>query len=168
MNIRKITIGIFALALLFVVFLAAFFLSTSSSSSSSSSFTFGHVENLYFPRRRILVVMQFPPHQWSLAKENLLSWEKLFPCKQQDYSMVDLVFYVSNDDNGSLHDESLAFANQRTWRKCFSRVLFKNCQLTPQEDVYGVGTGNSYILVYLQWVIDLMYCTRSDHVLSNV
>lgn len=84
--------------------------------------------------------MQFPPHQWSLAKENLESWVSLYPCKKGT-NMVDLVLYVSNDSDGELEKETLAYVSSMNWRRCFSRILFKNCELTPQEDVYGVGTG---------------------------
>lgn len=131
---------------IFVVCLAIFFvlwllLSWRNNTRNNNEF---EDRNLLFSfeRRRILVVIQFPPHQWELARENFMSWDMFFPCRDaKDSRMVDLVLYVSNDPEGDLEKRVLSFVGQQTWRKCFSRVLFKSCELAPQEDVYGVGTG---------------------------
>lgn len=98
-----------------------------------------------FPRRRIALVLQYALQQWGLLKENLASWEhpKLFPCLKSGKKttpMVDLVFYVSRDPRGEFQKVALQLAERSSWRSCFDRVLFKNCDLAHNEDVYGIGT----------------------------
>ena len=98
---------------------------------------------LTVPRRRVLVVLQFAVHQWGLLKESLQSWTHplVFPCEAGDGTpWVDLVLYVSRDDEGTFARTCIPFVEQLSWRRCFGRILFRSCALSVKEDVYGVGT----------------------------
>jgi hypothetical protein len=91
--------------------------------------------------RRILLMIQFPPSQWLLLKENLDTWSlpQLFPCHHGSATSVDLVLYVSRETASVLHKVEQLVSNA-VWQRCFGRIMYRSYNLDPDHDIYGVGT----------------------------